>query len=1026
MVCQIVYIADYCSTYLNVYLKIVGLFLLIITTAQALGQAGDSSIKAAEMDFWSFQPIQRSKLPIVKNQSWIESPIDNFVLAKLESVGLQPAAPASKRMLLRRLTVNLTGLLPTLEELRAFESDHSPQAWVNVIDRLLASPRYGERWGRHWLDVARYGDSNGGDENVYFPNANKYRDYVVDALNRDQPFSEFVQEQIAGDLMPLGSDPESLRRRIIATGFLVIGTKILAEPDPRKMEMDIIDEQIDTIGKAFMGLSIGCARCHDHKFDPISTRSYYSMAGIFKSTYTMEHYNIVAKWHEREVGTASEMDALKKVQGEVAQIKSGNEAINREAREKLQTKVRRDVAKYMLGANEVIYRRRLIGEPEPLGPSVMKNPIKKSNVLLFEAEDFDRGNVTVDRSNYGKDIGIISDPGGQKNFIEYDIDLPITDNYQIELRYAANLERPGQILMDGKVIQPEAIRETTGGWQPEHQKWIVEGVYQFKAGKHVLRIQSEPMMSHIDKVLIIKAPLSKSSELVDVDESWAPRDLNQIASEENLVPSILKNWADLLIAAEQENNPLFKIWLEYAKLPRRSFFAEAKRLANENRSELCRPLGQKQPNDFALVWDWFNGFTPNSLKSVADHYRALFDEAWGWDSAKATSDQKELLSFLLDKKGPFVLPKNIEVHFDAAVRNKIKINRERLAALDKAMPKLPKAMAVEDRKIEDLSVHIRGDYLTLGEKVPRGVPMPFNFSDRYRVVDETSGRLKLAQWLTDREHPLTARVIANRVWHWHFGKGLVGTPDDFGIRGSQPTHPELLDWLASELIQSGWSLKHLHKLILRSSAYMMSTTSNSIAAEIDPDNKWLWRMNRHRMEAEVVHDCLLQLSGRLDLKMGGLAAQVKTQDPTSEDLEKNKEIYRKITRRALYVPVHRTQVYDLFDAFDFPDPGTTTGRRNATTVATQALFFLNNDWLMQQADALAKRSSGSPKARVDFLYETTLGRVPTSAERASALNFIGRFGRSLPDSLAMVERDQKSWAAYCQVLLQSNHFLYLN
>ena len=461
-------------------------------------------------------------------------------------------------------------------------------------------------------------------------------------------------------------------------------------------------------------------------------------------------------------------------------------------------------------------------------------------------------------------------------------------------------------------------------------------------------------------------------------------------------------------------------------MPRRSFFAEAKRLANENRSELCRPLGQKQPNDFALVWDWFNGFTPNSLKSVADHYRALFDEAWGWDSAKATSDQKELLSFLLDKKGPFVLPKNIEVHFDAAVRNKIKINRERLAALDKAMPKLPKAMAVEDRKIEDLSVHIRGDYLTLGEKVPRGVPMPFNFSDRYRVVDETSGRLKLAQWLTDREHPLTARVIANRVWHWHFGKGLVGTPDDFGIRGSQPTHPELLDWLASELIQSGWSLKHLHKLILRSSAYMMSTTSNSIAAEIDPDNKWLWRLNRHSMEAEVVHDCLLQLSGRLDLKMGGLAAQVKTQDPTSEDLEKNKEIYRKITRRALYVPVHRTQVYDLFDAFDFPDPGTTTGRRNATTVATQALFFLNNDWLMQQADALAKRSSGSPKARVDFLYEATLGRKPTNVEHASALKFVKRFAESLSGSLSRAEQEEKSWAAYCQVLLQSNHFLYLN
>ncbi|MDP6893629.1 MAG: DUF1549 domain-containing protein, partial [Verrucomicrobiota bacterium] len=651
---------------MKVYLKIIGLSLVIIATAQALGQAGNSSLKTAGMDFWSFQPIQRPKLPLVQNQSWVQSPIDNFVLAKLESVGLRPAVPASKRMLLRRLTVNLTGLLPALEELRAFETDTSPHAWDNVIDRLLASPRYGERWGRHWLDVARYGDSNGGDENLYFPNANKYRDYVVDALNRDQPFSEFVQEQIAGDLMSTGSDPESIRRRIIATGFLVIGTKILAEPDPRKMEMDIIDEQIDTIGKAFMGLSIGCARCHDHKFDPISTRSYYSMAGIFKSTYTMEHYNIVAKWHEREVGTASEMAALKKVRAEVAQLNKDNEVITRKAREQVQIKVRQDVAKYLLGANEVISRRRLIGKPEPLGPSAMKNLVKGKG-LLFEAEDFDRGNVTVDRSNYGKDIGIISDPGGQKNFAEYDIELPIAGNYQVELRYAASLARPGQLLMDGKVIQPEAVSNITGGWQPEHQKWNVEGVYHFEAGKHVLRIQSEPMMSHIDKVLIINAPLPKTNEIVEADESWAPRDLSQIASEEGLVPGVLNNWANLLVRAENEDNQLFKIWLEYAKLPRHSFFTEAKRLANANRSELCRPLEQVQKSDFVLVRDWFNGFTPNSLRSVANHYRALFDEAWGWDLDKATPGQKELLTFLLDKKGPFALPKDIEVNFDKAI-----------------------------------------------------------------------------------------------------------------------------------------------------------------------------------------------------------------------------------------------------------------------------------------------------------------------------------------------------------------------
>ena len=961
----------------------------------------------------------------MENRAWVQSPIDAFVLAKLEAAGLEPAKPAARRDLLRRVTVNLTGLLPTPEELRAFETDTSPQAWANAVERLLASPRYGERWGRHWLDVARYGDSNGGDENKYFPNANKYRDYVVDAFNRDQSFSEFVQEQIAGDLMPADEDPESARRRIIATGFLVIGTKILAEPDPRKMELDIIDEQIDTIGKAFMGLSIGCARCHDHKFDPISTKSYYSMAGIFKSTYTMEHYNIVADWHEREVGTATEMAALKNARDESAQLKKANETISREAREALGVRVQQDTAKYLLGANEVIARRRMIGEPEPLGPVAMER-LAKGRGLLFEAEDFDRGNVSVDRDNYGKEIGIISDPGGQKNFAEYDIELPFTGNYQIELRYAALHARPGQLLIDGQVVQPEAVSKTTGGWMPEHQKWVVEGVFRLKAGKHVLRIQSEPLMSHIDKVLIIEAPLPKTNAVADADEGWAPRDLNQIAAEEGLVPVVLKNWADRLTRAEQEGDPLFHVWLEYAKLPRLTFRTEAKRLANDIRSGVCRPPSQAPGSEFALVRDWFSGFTPNSLRAVANHYRALFDEARGWEPAKATPEQKQLVEFVKDAKGPFALPEGIEGSFAEASLTQLKTNRERLAKIASTMPKLPTAMAVEDRKIEDLAVHIRGDYLTLGETAPRGVPMPFDFGERHRVDDKTSGRLQLARWLTDDEHPMTARVIANRVWHWHFGNGLVRTPDDFGIRGAKPTHPELLDWLASELIRSGWSIKHLHRLILRSSAYQMSTANNARAAEADPENTLLWRMNRRRMEAEVIHDSLLQMAGRLDLQMGGLAAVVKTQDPTSDELDRNNEIYRGITRRAIYVPVHRTHVYELFDAFDFPDPGTPTGRRNATNVATQALFFLNNDWLMQQAEALAKRSHGGPEKRVGFLYETTLGRKPSATERASALKFVERFGQALPESLPLAKREDQSWAAFCQVLLQSNPFLYLN
>ena len=493
------------------------------------------------------------------NEKWTPSEIDRFILKKLKEHGLKPAPPADKRTLIRRTTQSLLGLPPTPKEVHEFLKDESADAFEKVVDRLLASPHYGERWGRHWLDVARYADSNGLDENIHHGNAWRYRDYVVNSLNKDKSYDRFLIEQIAGDLLPTEGVDEATRfERIVATGFLMIGPKVLAEVDETKMEMDIIDEQLDTLGRAVMGLTLGCARCHDHKFDPIGNDDYYALAGIFKSTKTMEHYTKIARWWE----------------------------------------------------------------------------------------------------------------------------VPIPD---------------------GEDRQKQA----------EHKKQIEEA------------------KSKVD-----------------------------------------------------------------------SFVAEANK------------------------------------KVVASLPEGTSVEG------------------------------NLEEKFPAETKAELKKLRDAVTKLEKSPPAVSSAMAVAERDVKDLPIHIRGSHLTLGEVVPRRFPRVLAGDIQSAFPKDSSGRLELAQWLTSNEHPLTSRVIVNRVWRWHFGNGLVGSPDNFGIIGQKPINQPLLDWLAVSLQENGWSLKWLHKKILMSQTWQMSSQLDENAQSVDPENRLQWRANVRRLEAEAIRDSILAVSraARPDLR----------------------------------------------------------------------------------------------------------------------------------------------------------------
>lgn len=783
--------------------------------------------------FWSFVPPESVTIPQTTATDWVQQPIDAFILSKLEASGMQPAPKADKRTLIRRATFDLTGLPPTPAEVEAFLANDSPNAWEELIDRLLASPDYGVRWGRHWLDVARYADSNGLDENLAFGNAWRYRDYVVDAINADKRFDRFLIEQLAGDLVP---DP-SLESRI-ATGFLVLGAKVLAEPDREKLEMDTIDEQLDSLGKAFLGLTFGCARCHDHKFDPIKQADYYSLAAIFKSTKTFGDSNTgaIKHWNEFSFATEDEKTALKNVDADIAAKKAAATSFKTEATNRLRKDVRSKAALYLataagLDPDTSLTELQTLAEPLGLHPRVLHHGLSH---LKFHADD------------------------------------------------------------------------------PLFAKW---------------------------------------------------RELAAVGDREG----ILQHYSSL--------------------------FAEA---------------------DAALV----QAKTANAAATSCGD--AMLDAA-----RKALDDASGFLA--IPPKPEFALNEETltEYHRLAEIARIAESN-----AADESS-----AMSVTDGTVlTSLPICIRGNHRSPGTHVPRSFPVVMLTDDaKPELPKDQSGRLQLAEWLASPANPLTARVIVNRIWRWHFGRGIVASPDNFGVLGDRPSHPELLDWLALHFTESGWSLKSMHRMIMTSSTYQQDSHHPRALdySTLDPEIETLWRFRRLRLDAEEIRDAILLVSGRLDRTLGGKTVPLRNRqfvfDHTSIDHTRYESL-----RRAIYLPVIRNNLYTMFEQFDYPDPTMPTGNRNATVVAPQALLMMNSEIVMDSADELARHlidAQTDPLERVRLAYEQVMSRIPSDAEAHMALEFISEvstrtIGR--PDAEASDRISElKAWSLFCQNLLASNEFIYV-
>jgi hypothetical protein len=679
---------------------------LLVVVAGVVGAAGRADAKGepaadAARRWWAFQPVGEHQPPTVNDTSWPRAEIDRFVLAKLESQGMKPAPAADKRTLVRRATFDLTGLPPTPEEVDAFLADGSPDAFAKVVERLLASPAYGERWGRHWLDVVRYADTSGCNGDFPVPDAWRYRNYVIDSFNRDKPYDQFLREQIAGDLIPSASE-EQRCEQIVATGYLPISRRFSSLGEEFHLTLE---DTIDNVGKAFLGLTVSCARCHDHKFDPIPQADYYALYGIFNST------------------------------------------------------------KYAFPGTE-IYRH-----------------------------------------------------------------------------------------------------------------------------------------------------------------------------EEDMVP---------LVAAERLEKELRPHLKRMAELD-----AEIHRL-------------------YTLTLDLDTGKEKNDISARARSLQAERDE------------------------------------------------------LLKKMPAFPRAYAASEGKAADAPVQLKGDPKHPGETVPRGFLQVLG-GQKLSPGETGSGRLQLAGWIADKANPLAARVMVNRVWLHHFGRGLVRTPDDFGARGAPPTHPELLDWLTRKFVDGGWSVKSLHRLVMLSRAYQSACVENADYARRDPQNQWLWTFNRRRLDAEEVRDAMLAVAGALDRSPGGPHPfkpewewRYTQHEPFVDDFPTDK--------RSVYLMQQRIRTQPYLGTFNGADTNACTGQRGTDTPPQQALFMLNSDFAHKQAKRWAERlarEGGTPRERLKSAFQLALGRGPTDDEVREATEYIAGVDAPLK-AASVTERESAAWASYLRVLLGSSEFMFVD
>lgn len=868
----------------------------------------------ADESWWSFQLLNNPVPPSVSNPQWVRNPIDAFVLHKLDVSGLKPSRPAPARQLIRRLSFDLVGLPPTPEDVANFARayDQDPDRAVNdVVDRLLASPAYGERWARHWLDVTRYGESDGYEYDKLRPNAWRYRDWVIHALNDDLPYDRFAQLQIAGDLLaPKDADA------ITATSFLVCGAfdGLLPQGDKMRqiMRQDEMEDLVGTVSQTFLGLTVNCARCHDHKFDPISQREYYQMAAA------------------------------------LAGVHRGD----------------RDL-------------------PPDQDPETFRQCIAELNHLIAKLEE------TVRRRFAKRDKSDLEDraPAPQP-IARWSFDQDLRDelgHLNGEAKGDAKIDN-GALWLDGKTAYVATAPLDHTLTAKTLEAWVKPANVDQRGGG-VISLQSTDA-SRFDAIVLgerePKRWMAGSDGFARTQSFEGP--------EETTAPTEFIHFA--IVYQEDGTVRAYRNGEPYGK----SYKVESPATFEAGKSQILFGLRHgTAATDGRMFAGW--------IKQAALYDRALTPEEVAASAQANFISEAQLLAKLTPEQR----------HQRQSWRDEI---ARQQAALDATLNQ--KAFAVTPSDAGVTYRLVRGSPFQPAEAVTAGgISAICGLNASFGVTTnspEADRRVALAKWISRSDNPLFARVMANRIWYYHFGQGLVKTPNDFGFNGGPPSHPELLDWLAREFRRSGWSIKHLHKLIVTSAAYRQSTAPNSEAQQVDATNQLLWRHPPRRLEAEALRDAMLAVAGQLEPSTGGEGYRdfhmylhkgswmYDATDPEGPDFN----------RRSIYRTWARGSRNPLLSTFDCPDPSTTTPVRGVTTTPLGALTLLNNSFALRMADhfahRLTKEVGDDPELQVARAFELAFAREPKSDEIAMSVDFIRE--NDLP--------------AFCRVIFNANEFLYLN
>jgi hypothetical protein len=979
---------------------------------------------------WAFEPVKEPPLPSVKQVGWVKNPIDDFILAGLERKGLSPAAPVDKRTLLRRATYDLTGLPPTPEEVDAFLSDDSPEAFARVVDRLLASPGYGERWGRHWLDLVRYTDD--------FEEAWRYRDWVVAAFNDDLPYNQFIIRQIAGDRLPAPSPPlppgegksEGQLERVNADGIIAT-TMLSLGPwggiDRRKRMADIVDDQIDTIGRGFLGLTLACARCHDHKFDPIPTADYYGLAGIFYSSRVISDSVYLSHGTTRLHIPLVPACEVARHREHMARV--------REQEKKLQTAVEQQYAAFA------------------------RSLLPQTALYLLSADDYQhqpsgQGNVAVEEfaSRRGLQGFALS------QWVNYLQGSPLGDFRLLHVPVRDYDGEAGVQVWGASAERPWWGVNTTNHEVPIETWLLPPGSVSINPG---VEGGAVGWKSPFTGKVRIQGKLTDADPHDGTGVTWM---IDQATAEgrRELSSGTLPNGGVLKLEDGRTTERLasvsvktgdmiyLQIWLQQgdAHYDITNVDFTLTRLDGPGQWDLARDarsyLAKGNPHRDGYgnaAWHYFDMAGSNRrprMPAVEPHLarwqkvasevrsgmldrKALDRAAWDFQQAiTSAGPDSPLVQDLVGVRSPFwVNGRDDGKYLPARAREALSKLQGELDALKASTPPLPCAHGVQEggprfslfSGIQDAQIHIRGRYDQLGKRVPRHFPAVLGGASGPPITSG-SGRLELARWIASPDNPLTARVMVNRIWQHHFGDGIVRTPSNFGQLGARPTHPELLDWLARRFVASGWSVKAMHRLILLSAAYQQSSKPPAATLRADPDNLSFGRMNRRRLEAEALRDSILVICHRLDSRRGGPAAD-DAQSP----------------RRMLYLKCSRSDRSGFGALFDAANASMHVEKRTASTVAPQALFLMNGPLLLDGVHHLvgSDASQAQPRERVQALYRSIYGRKPTAAEIELGCRFVASQAAEAPaPAAADGSASLAPWETYAQALLLSNELLFMD